>query len=334
MKKYKSTKTKKEDVKDTKKNDIKDVKKNDNTDVNEEEVSFIDLEFPEKIERLYHISDIHIRLQKRHDEYRKVFTNLYTSLKEDVEISLGGNKNKGLIVLTGDILHSKTELSPECVSLTADFFQSLAQIMPLIIIAGNHDANLNNNNRLDSLTPIVEKVIKKSQCYYLRQSGFYRFSNIVFGLTSVFDYRFMKSNMLDILGLEGIEHKIALFHGRINGAITDTGSILEGEKGINVKSFSGYDYALLGDIHKHQFMIPNKIAYAGSLIQQNHGETQNNHGFLIWDLKNNKSFLKEIKNDTGFITLKIKNGKLIKNKDTYIPSKCYLRLEIDYLTKK
>jgi hypothetical protein len=111
--------------------------------------------------------------------------------------------------------------------------------MPLIIIAGNHDANLNNNNRLDSLTPIVEKVIKKSQCYYLRQSGFYRFSNIVFGLTSVFDYRFMKSNMLDILGLEGIEHKIALFHGRINGAITDTGSILEGEKGIKKLGDSG-----------------------------------------------------------------------------------------------
>ena len=27
--------------------------------------------------------------------------------------------------------------------------------MPLIIIAGNHDANLNNAQRMDALTPIV-----------------------------------------------------------------------------------------------------------------------------------------------------------------------------------
>ena len=156
------------------------------------EIQFADLEYTYNIEKIYHISDIHIRLQKRHDEYRKVFNNLYQSLKTEVVDGLGGDSKKGLIVITGDILHSKTELSPECVSITADFFQNLAKIMPLVIIAGNHDANLNNNNRLDSLTPIVEKVIRRSQCYYLRQSGFYRFANVVFGLTSVFDYNFVK----------------------------------------------------------------------------------------------------------------------------------------------
>ena len=65
---------------------------------------------------------------------------------------------------------------------------------------------------------------------------------------------------------------------------------MEGEKGINKKSFDGYDYTLLGDIHKHQFLIPDKMAYAGSLIQQNHGETLHNHGFIIWDLKNKKVY--------------------------------------------
>ena len=303
-------------------------------------IQFADLEYETKIERIYHISDIHIKLQKRHDEYRKVFSNLYKDLKEDLKLNLNNQSSKGVIVLTGDILHSKTELSPECVSITAEFFQNLSKIMPLIIIAGNHDANLNNNNRLDSLTPIVEKIIHKSQCYYLRQSGFYRFSNIIFGLTSVFDYNFSKAediakiNNLD-LELEGIEHKISLFHGRIDGAITDTGAIMEGEKGINKKSFDGYDYTLLGDIHKHQFLIPNKMAYAGSLIQQNHGETLHNHGFIIWDLKNKKVEFKEVYNEYGFITLKIKKGKLLKNKSvSRIPNKCYLRLEIDNLTSR
>ena len=92
-----------------------------------EEIPFADLDYQSKIDKIYHISDIHIRLQKRHDEYRKVFNNLYQSLKTEVVDGLGGDSKKGLIVITGDILHSKTELSPECVSITADFFQNLAR---------------------------------------------------------------------------------------------------------------------------------------------------------------------------------------------------------------
>ena len=297
-------------------------------------ISFADLDYPNKIIKIYHISDIHIRLQKRHDEYKKVFTNLYNSLKEEVKSSLGGDSSKGIIIITGDILHSKTELSPECVSLTADFFQKLAKIMPLIIMAGNHDANLNNNNRLDSLTPIVEKVISRSQCYYLRQSGFYRFNNLLIGLTSVFDYNFINASDIPKLELDGIEHTVALFHGRVDGAITDTGTVMEGERGINKKSFDGYDYVLLGDIHKQQFLIPEKMAYAGSLIQQNHGESQTGHGYLIWDLENKTVSHREVKNDYGFVTLRIKEGKLLKTKDCYIPQKCYLRLEIDDKTTR
>jgi DNA repair exonuclease SbcCD nuclease subunit len=137
-----------------------------------------------------------------------VFTNLYNQLKDEVKTGLGGDNKKGLIVITGDILHSKTELSPECVSLTADFFQKLAKIMPLVLIAGNHDANLNNNSRMDSLTPIVEKVISKSQCYYLRESGFYRFNNLIFGLTSVFDYNFTKADHISDLNLKGLTTRL------------------------------------------------------------------------------------------------------------------------------
>ncbi len=296
-----------------------------------EEIPFADLDYQSKIDKIYHISDIHIRLQKRHDEYKKVFTNLYNSLKEEIKNS---NSKNGLIIITGDILHSKTELSPECVSLTADFFQKLSKIMPLVIMAGNHDANLNNNNRMDSLTPIVEKVITKSQCYYLRQSGFYRFNNILLGLTSVFDYNFCRAEDIPKLNLTDIDHTIALFHGRIDGAITDTGTIMEGERGINKKSFDGYDYVLLGDIHKHQFIEPSRIAYAGSLIQQNHGESQTGHGYLVWNLDTGLVEHKEVKNEYGYVTLRIKEGKLLKNKDCVIPSKCYLRLEIDDKTTR
>ena len=59
----------------------------------------------------------------------------------------------------------------------------------------------------------------------------------------------------------------------------------KGEK--TVEDFEGYDYVLLGDIHTHQFLNPSKtIAYASSLISQNFSETDDEHGFIYWDLYN------------------------------------------------
>jgi DNA repair exonuclease SbcCD ATPase subunit len=295
------------------------------------EIPFADLESNLKVDKIYHLSDIHIKLQKRHEEYRSVFKTLYQTLTKEKEMN---PKSTGIIVITGDILHSKTELSPECVSLTAEFFQKLSEIMPLFIIAGNHDANLNNHDRLDSLTPIIEKVMRKSTCYYLKESGIYKYGNIAFGLTSVFDYHVVSADLIEQLELTGIDHKIGLFHGRVDGAITDTGAIMTGEKGINKDSFKGYDFTLLGDIHKYQQLKTNSIAYAGSLIQQNHGESLRNHGVLIWDLSSKTCQIKEIPNQYGYITLKLKEGKLIKHKEDQIPNYCYLRLEIDAKTSK
>ena len=46
------------------------------------------------------------------------------------------------------------------------------------------------------------------------------------------------------------------------------------------------DYVLLGDIHLFQYMSKEKpvMAYPGSLISQNFGETDPDHGILVWDL--------------------------------------------------
>ena len=42
-----------------------------------------------KLEKIYHISDIHIRNFKRHEEYNKVLNRLYKVLKKEVK----ANKN-------------------------------------------------------------------------------------------------------------------------------------------------------------------------------------------------------------------------------------------------
>ena len=50
--------------------------------------------------KILHISDIHIKLQKGHEEYREVFKKLYEKISNY-------NYEETLIVITGDILHDR-----------------------------------------------------------------------------------------------------------------------------------------------------------------------------------------------------------------------------------
>ena len=293
--------------------------------------------FGEKIDYLYHISDIHINLQKRHNEFREVFARLYDLLKQ-----FKMEKENGIIIITGDILNSKNIMTPELIVLVQEFFNELSVIYPVIIIAGNHDAILNNSDRIDSLTPLVfsqpqpqKKLLtyksdKYANLYYLRETGLYKYNNIIFSVASVFDSQIIPAKSIENSNGDLL---IALHHGTINGSKTDLGHVLTSN--ISVNEFQNYDAVLLGDIHKYQSLDTNKkIFYAGSLIQLNHGESINNHGLLKWDLTqapNIKTELHEIPNDYGFCTVTISKNEIVKMPEK-MPNKPRIRFRIDQLT--
>ena len=129
--------------------------------------------------RFCHISDIQVRNAKRHDEYLKSFENLYASLAE---------KHPDYIVITGDIAHTKTQISPEFVDICSKFFYRLSDLCTsLHLILGNHDGNLNNLTRLDSITPIVNN-LNKNNIHLYKKSGVYNVDDIFnFVVFSCFD---------------------------------------------------------------------------------------------------------------------------------------------------
>lgn len=281
-----------------------------------------------EIKYIYHISDIHIKNTSRHDEYREVFERVYQTIRDRVK-----NKKSSIVVLTGDIMHTKTELSPEAVSIAAKLFKNLSEIIPVILIPGNHDMNLSNKNRMDALTPIVEDVGNLSNFYYLKKSGIYQYYNILFGFTSVIDDIFINASKIKKEHVKKIKQKnifkIALYHGPVHGSELDVGFRMNREE-LTAKDFAGYDYGLLGDIHKFQFMDNDKrIAYAGSLIQQNHGESINGHGILLWDLIGSEAEFIPIKNNYGYCTVKIINGIM---PDMSIPKNARIRFILEKTT--
>ena len=125
----------------------------------------------QKLKHIHHISDIQIRNLKRHTEYEEVFNRLYEKVKE--------NKDNAVAYIGGDIAHSKTEMSPELVDQLSRLFKNLADICPTIIIAGNHDCNLNNRSRLDVFTPIVDN-LNHPNLHYLKDSGVYKCADTTF----------------------------------------------------------------------------------------------------------------------------------------------------------
>jgi hypothetical protein len=66
------------------------------------------------------------------------------------------------------------------------YLTALSEILPTIIIAGNHDTNLSNKNRLDSIGPIVS-LFNNDRIMYYRETGWYHYDNLNFWVPSVFD---------------------------------------------------------------------------------------------------------------------------------------------------
>lgn len=225
--------------------------------------------------KIAHISDTHIKTLKEHDEYNKVFQKIYEHLRDEAV---------DYVVHTGDIAHTKTQISPEFVDMCGNFFTKLAEIAPLHIILGNHDGNLRNSNRQDAISPIVTALNNPRITLYKDSGEYVVGDNLSFNVLSIFDKDgWVKPSSQDRIN-------IALYHGSINGVVTDTGYTIEhGDDVIDI--FEGHDYALLGDIHlANQTVDPDgRMRYAGSTVQQNFGETDDK-GFLIWDIKDKNAF--------------------------------------------
>ena len=277
-----------------------------------------------RVDYIVHVSDIHIRLTKRHQEYREVFAKLYEEIKK--------TPANTVIINTGDSFHSKCDLSPEAVQIASEFFKSLSDLRPTIVIAGNHDCLLTNTTRLDSLTPIVDNLAHKD-LYYIKESKLYSFANILINNMSIFTDHTSFIKMKDVTKKIKTEFdtKIALFHGGVFDAKTDVGYTVT-NKSIMNDMFDGHDMALLGDIHMAQNLqmydpVAEKpiIRYAGSVIQQNHGEALLGHGFSLWDIKNKAYKHVEIPNDYGYFTIDIDDGKLMTDIST-MPKKPKLRV--------
>jgi len=242
--------------------------------------------------KVAHFADVHFRGLTRHNEYRQSFNDAFRKLEK---------LKPDVILIAGDIVHSKTQgISPELISVLTWWFKSLGELAPTHVTLGNHDGLMMNSDREDAISPIV-KAINHPQVFLHKKSGNVKLAEgYTLNVFSCFD----EPGWKNVLPADG-EVNIATFHGAVAGSKTDEDWLIEGE--INTEFFKPFDFVMLGDIHKRQFLDEDqRIAYPGSTIQQNYGEAQEK-GFLFWAINDRHDFASRfvpVTNNYPFITLK------------------------------
>jgi DNA repair exonuclease SbcCD nuclease subunit len=250
------------------------------------------------IKKLIHFSDLHVKLFKDHDQYRKILENAINQWKE-----LGPDR----IVFTGDLVHSKNQMTPELIEFVAWILTECANIAKTIIIPGNHDFLVNNIDRLDALSPIIDSLNNKNIVYY-KDRGVYEDDNVSWCVYS----QYQGNIPPDISESKGI--RVGLFHGPIQGMTTDLGYDF-GDHAYDTEKFDGLEIVLCGDIHKRQeFSFKSGKGYMiGSPIQQNIGESIRNHGFGTYDFGTKEYTYTDLENPKPFLKFSIKSFEDIEN---------------------
>jgi DNA repair exonuclease SbcCD nuclease subunit len=251
------------------------------------------------IRKIVHFSDLHVRLYKDHSLYKSILEDAFKQWRDI---------NPDRIVFTGDLVHSKNQLTPELIEISVWILNECSKIAKTILIFGNHDGLVGNHDRLDSLTPIIESMDNDNVVYY-KDRGVYEDQNISWCVYS----QYQGNIPPDIKITKGV--KVGLFHGPIQGLKTDLGFDF-GDHAYEVNKFDGLDVVLCGDIHKRsEFEIPNgKKGYMiGSFIQQNYGESMNNHGFGVLDIDTMNYTYFNLHNPKPFLSFRINSYEDIEN---------------------
>ena len=250
------------------------------------------------VKKIIHFSDLHIRLFKDHDLYRSI---LETAIGQWRELE------PDRIVFTGDLVHSKNQMTPELIEIVTWILRECSYIAPTIIIPGNHDFLTGNIERLDALTPIIDSLNNRNIHYY-RDRGVYEDDNISWCVYS----QYQGNIPPDITEAKG--KRIGLFHGPIQGMKTDLGFDF-GEEAYDIEKFNGLEVVLCGDIHKRQeFKFKTGKGYmVGSTIQQNIGESIGRHGYGVYNVETKEYTYTDLFNPKPFLKFEIKSFEDIEN---------------------
>lgn len=283
-----------------------------------------------EIEIIYHISDVHIKVNISED-LKQHYINLFDQISTELESAQKNTPNNFIVVITGDVID--TTYSVECINMIHTFFNKLVQYCDVFYIKGNHClSNKRNVDGPDMITPLISNYNEfnlKHKIYSLLDGGLYQYNNIMFAVTKMGSSEICKCKC----DTKKKFIKVGLHHGQV--AHQNMDKIVKKQCKLNEEQFTKeYDITLLGDCHSMKFLNEKKnIAYSGSLYEVNYREASIDKGILKWNLKNRTADFIKINGTIKHVILPVINGKLEGYKKITKPTKVKFKVIYDLNTK-
>jgi len=179
-----------------------------------------------RITQIIHVADIHLRTgdleRSRYEEYRAVLGRLC----DEVEGLQSVKRGEAVMILAGDLFHSKGRLDTPGATMFFEWMDRLLQVVPVIAISGNHDLrqdDATHPDMVDTMTQPYRTGKWAHPLFYLSETGHYIYRNLGIGFVSIRDTLkpgntrgiadelppFPSASAFD--GVAGVEHTCALF---------------------------------------------------------------------------------------------------------------------------
>ncbi len=257
-----------------------------------------------EITHMFHLSDVHISRDVLLKGSKAKFLSIFAEVYKEIKIVKNNPSIKLGIIITGDLLDTKNGLSMDSIEVLRDFLYNLSELCPTFVIAGNHDVSERGGDEVCGIRPLAK--LTHYNLHYFEWTGLYSVGNLIFVVSSLKDGKFIRFKDLPPEVAKKPEDLVYLYHGFISES-KQVPSTTRSSRFRSKEDFIGFPNVLLGDIHEHKVIRPG-MAYAGSLLQVNCSEPIDGHGMLFWDLKKKTCKFIEIKNDHGFVKIRVDNG--------------------------
>lgn len=223
------------------------------------------------------VADPHMNIFRRNNTF---FSHVESAF--DMIVNKCTQENVEMIIILGDLFHTKHYISTEALIKANDIVARLTEKWPIYIITGNHDLIKQDDNSVNALD--IYKYFKNVKVISEYQRIFHGKHSLHFVPFHMFDIpKIITSIQTDendhyLFGHFGIKHFTMMY-------TSDDREIADWMSEVTASDLTKFKHVFLGHFHGHN--TQDNITYVGSPFQSCHGDEHSQHGFVIFDIENN-----------------------------------------------
>lgn len=232
------------------------------------------------INKIFLVGDLHLGIRNNSVEWADIQKEFLLEVLPKTAIDNGFNPETDILILEGDIFHSRESINVRIQNDSMEIFENLAKVFKrgVFIILGNHDVYYKDSNQVNSvrhLKHLAENihVFESPEILTINETENWLM------LPWVEDTKTLGGHVADYAGM----CNRIVCHADIKGLKFNRWTKVE--HGLEITALSQYNRVYSGHIHHRQEQ--DNILYTGTPYQMDRGDRGNTKGYYIIDAKNN-----------------------------------------------